>query len=203
MSQASHTPFIVVGIGASAGGLRALQQFFEAMPAASEMAFVIVTHLAPEQESHLATLLQPCTAMPVLQVSEEIQIERNHVYVIPPNRNISTIDSHLRLSPIEEARRNRAPIDHFFRTLAGTHGAYAIGIILSGTGSDGTIGLQRIKEAGGLTVVQEPTEAAYDGMPQSAIATGLVDLILPIHAMPARLQEYALSVSRSHLTAGG
>jgi len=194
MSQASDAPVIVVGIGASAGGLQPLQQFFEAVPAISEMAFVIVMHLAPEHESHLATLLQPCTTMPVQQVTETLQIERNHVYVIPPNRNLSTIDSHLRLSPLEEARRNRAPIDHFLRTLAGTHGAYAIGIILSGTGSDGTIGLQRIKEAGGLAVVQEPSEAAYDGMPQSAIATGLVDLILPIQAMPARLREYALGV---------
>ena len=190
----SDAPVMVVGIGASAGGLQALQQFFEAMPAASEMAFVIVMHLAPEHESHLATLLQPFTTMPVQQVAETLPIERNHVYVIPPNRNLSTIDSHLRLSPLEEARRNRAPIDHFLRTLAGTHGAYAIGIILSGTGSDGTIGLQHIKEAGGLAVVQEPSEAAYDGMPQSAIATGLVDLILPIAAIPARLHEYALSV---------
>jgi len=194
MSQTSPPPFIVVGIGASAGGLHALQQFFEAMPAANDMAFVIVTHLAPEQESHLATLLQPYTTMPVCQVTETLQLERNQVYVIPPNRNLATIDSHLRLLPLEAARRNRAPIDHFLRTLADTHGVYAIGIILSGTGSDGTIGLQRIKEAGGLTVVQEPTEAAYDGMPQSAIATGLVDLIVPIHAMPARLQAYALSV---------
>jgi len=199
MSQTSPPPFIVVGIGASAGGLHALQQFFEAMPAANDMAFVIVTHLAPEQESHLATLLQPYTTMPVCQVTETLQLERNQVYVIPPNRNLTTIDSHLRLLPLEAARRNRAPIDHFLRTLAGTHGAYAIGIILSGTGSDGTIGLQRIKEAGGLTVVQEPSEAAYDGMPQSAIATGLVDLILPLHAMPARLLAYAQSVPLSLL----
>ena len=118
------------------------------------MAFVIVTHLAAEQESHLTELIQPHTTMPVLQVQEWIKIEHNHVYVIPPNRNISTIDSHLRLSPLEEARRNRAPIDHFFRTLADTHGDCAVGIVLSGTGSDGKIGLERIKEAGGLTLVQ-------------------------------------------------
>src|SRR5690348_484422 len=122
MRPPHHEPLIVVGIGASAGGLQALQQLFEAMPAASGMAFVIVTHLASEQASYLSELLQPYTVMPVLQVQEVIEIERNQVYVIPPNRNLSTIDSHLRVSPIEAARRNRAPIDHFFRTLAVTHG---------------------------------------------------------------------------------
>jgi two-component system CheB/CheR fusion protein len=190
MSERPIDRFGVVGIGASAGGLQALQHFFEVMPATSGLAFVIVTHLAAEHESHLTELIQPHTTMPVLQVQEAIKIERNHVYVIPPNRNLSTIDSHLRLSPLEEERRDRAPIDHFFRTLADTHGEHAIGIVLSGTGSDGTIGLQRIKEAGGLTLVQEPTEAAYDGMPLSAIAGGQVDLVLPIQAMPARLRDY-------------
>lgn len=192
MSKTGNDIVVVVGLGASAGGLQALQHFCKTMPATSGMAFVIVTHLAAEQESHLTELLQPSTVMPVLQVQDSIQIERDHIYVIPPNRNLSTIDSHLRLSPLEEARRDRAPIDHFFRTLADTHGEHAVGIVLSGTGSDGTLGLQRIKEAGGLTIVQEPTEAVYDGMPRSAIATGQVDLILPIDAMPARLLAYAI-----------
>ncbi len=195
MSQTSHEPFVVIGIGASAGGLEVLQRFFEAMPATSGMAFVIVMHLAPQHESYLSQVLQPYTTMPMQQVQTTLRIERNHVYVIPPNRNLSIIDSHLRLSPIEDERRKRAPIDHFFRTLADTHGECAVSMILSGTGTDGTIGLQRIKEAGGLVVVQEPTEAEYDGMPLSAIATGLVDLILPIHAMPARLIEYATTAS--------
>src|SRR5690349_7923631 len=126
MRPPHNEPFIVVGIGASAGGLEALQRFFEQMPTTSGMAFVVVTHLAPEHESHLAALLQPYTAMPVLQVTDVIQIEPNQVYVIPPNRNLSTIETHLRLSPLEEARRARMPIDHFFRTLAGTHGEQAI-----------------------------------------------------------------------------
>ncbi len=191
MGETTIDRFGVVGIGASAGGLQALQHFFEVMPATSGLAFVIVMHLAAEHESHLTELIQPYTIMPVRQVQEAIKIERNHVYVIPPNRNLSTIDSHLRLSSLEEARRDRAPIDHFFRTLADTHSEHAIGIVLSGTGSDGTIGLQRIREAGGLTLVQEPTEAAYDGMPRSAVAGGQVDLVLPIHAMPARLLDYA------------
>lgn len=190
MSKTDTDLFLVIGMGASAGGLQALQHFFETMPSNSGLAFVIVTHLAAEQESHLTELISAYTTMPVLQVQDAVKLERNHVYVIPPNRNLSTIDSYLRLSPMEEARRDRAPIDHFFRTLADSHGEYAVGIVFSGTGSDGTIGLQCIKEAGGLTVVQEPTEAAYDGMPLSAIASGLVDLVLPIHAMPARLLSY-------------
>lgn len=190
MSTAGFDHFIVIGMGASAGGLQALQAFFETMSSNSGLAFVIVTHLATEQESHLTELISAHTTMPVLQVQDVVKIERNQVYVIPPNRNLSTIDSYLRLTPMEEARRDRAPIDYFFRALADSHGEYAVGIVFSGTGSDGTIGLQCIKEAGGLTIVQEPTEAAYDGMPLSAIASGLVDLVLPINAMPARLLDY-------------
>ncbi|MCX6050349.1 MAG: PAS domain-containing protein [Chloroflexi bacterium] len=196
MRPANTEPFIVVGIGASAGGLEALQRFFEQMPTTSGMAFVVVTHLAPKHESHLAALLQPCTTMPVVQVTEAILITPNQVYVIPPNRNIATIDSHLRLSLLEEARRERMPIDHFFRTLAATHAEKAIGIILSGTGSDGTIGLQCIRVEGGLTVVQEPADASYDGMPQSAIASGVADFILPIKSIPAQLIAYAANASR-------
>jgi two-component system CheB/CheR fusion protein len=189
-------PINVVGLGASAGGLRALQRFFEQMPADSDMAFVVVTHLSPAHESHLAMLLQPHTQMPVLQVTETLKIAPNHVYVIPPNRNLSTIDTHLRLDPLEVERRDRAPIDHFLRTLAETHENYAVGIILSGTGTDGALGLQRIKEVGGLTMVQDPGDAEYDSMPQSAIATGQVDLVLPVHEMPARLMDYIRSEPR-------
>ncbi len=121
--------------------------------------------------------------LPVQQVSETVLLEPDRVYVIPPNANLSTIDTHLRLSELEESRRERAPIDHFFRTLARTHDGHAVGVILTGTGSDGTLGLREVKEKGGFTIVQDPGEAEYDGMPQSAIATGLVDSILPIAAM--------------------
>lgn len=165
-------PFPVVGKGASAGGLQALQRFMAHTPEDSGMAFVVVSHLSPEYESHLPGLLQSYTTMPVTQVAETIPLEPNHVYVIPPNRNLSTIDTHLQLSPLETARRARAPIDHFFRTLADTHEAKAYCVILSGTGSDGSLGLRRIKEVGGLTIVQDPAEAEYDAMPQAAIATG-------------------------------
>ncbi len=174
----------IVGIGASAGGLAALKIFFTHIPQDCGLAFVIVVHLSPEHESHMADLLQPYVKMPVQQVTETIPLEPDRVYVIPPGCNLDAIDTHLRLSDLEEKRRNRAPIDHFFRTLAATHDGKSIGIILTGTGSDGTLGIKEVKERGGITIVQDPNEAEYDGMPQSAISTGLVDLVLPLAEIP-------------------
>ena len=170
----------VVGIGASAGGLAALKRLFELIPSDSGLVFVVVVHLSPEHKSFLPDLLQPSVRFPVRQVTETIPLEPNNVYVIPPNANLSTIDTHLRLSKLEEQRRERAPIDHFFRTLASTHDGHSIGVVLTGTGSDGTLGLKEIKAKGGLILVQDPNEAEFDGMPQSAIATGLVDRVLPL-----------------------
>jgi len=181
----------VVGIGASAGGLTALQQFFRHVPEDSGLAWVVVVHLSPDHESHLASLLQPHSRMQFVQVSKSTPLKPNCVFVIPPNANLSAIDTHLRLTALEESRAGRAPIDHFFRTLAETQDGNAIGVILTGTGSDGTLGLKEIKLRGGLTVVQDPNEAEYDGMPQSAIATGLVDRVLPIDAIPAAIVQYA------------
>jgi two-component system, chemotaxis family, CheB/CheR fusion protein len=182
--------FPVVGIGASAGGLEALRGFLEAIPGGPGAALVVVVHLSPEHHSLLAELLQPHTQMPVTQVTDLVKMEPNHVYVIPPNRNLSSIDTHLRLSPLEESRQARAPIDHFFRTLARTHDSKAVGIVLSGSGSDGAVGLKAIKEAGGLILAQDPVEAAFDGMPQSAIATGIVDDVLAVGEMADRLLTY-------------
>lgn len=179
--------FPIVAIGASAGGLAALKTFFAHVPADSGLAYVVVVHLAPEHKSHLAELLQPFVRMPVQQVTETVKIERNRVYVIPPNANLDTIDTHLRLSELEERRQERAPIDHFFRTLAKTHDGQAIGVILTGTGSDGTLGLREIKQRGGPCLVQDPAEAEYDGMPQSAVATGVVDLVLELAEIPAAI----------------
>ncbi|MFZ0255264.1 MAG: chemotaxis protein CheB [Gammaproteobacteria bacterium] len=181
----------VVGIGASAGGLGALKQLFSHMPDNTGLAFVVVIHLSPEHPSHLADVLQPHASMPVLQVTEAVALEPNRIYVIPPGSNLSTIDSHLRLSEMEKQPRERAPIDHFFRTLAQTHGGRAIGIILSGSGSDGMFGIKEVRQQGGLTIVQDPNEAEFDSMPQNAIATQAIDLILPITDMPAHVLRFA------------
>lgn len=168
--------FAVVGIGASAGGLRAFQEFFSALPAQPGMAFVLVQHLSPDHESALAELIQTKTQMTVTQVTDHPNVEPNRVYVIPPGRHLEIEDGHLQLV---EARRDRgrpAAVDHFFRTLAEDMGARAVCAVLSGTGSDGAIGLKAVKERGGLTMAQTPSDAEYDGMPRSAIDTDLVDV---------------------------
>ena len=154
------------------------------------MTFVVVMHLSPEHESHLADLLRSFIKVPVTQVTETVEMEPDHVYVIPPGCNPSAVDSHLRLSNLEVQRRKRAPIDHFFRTLGATHDGKSIGVILSGTGSDGALGVKAIRERGGLTLVQDPTEAEYDGMPRTAIGTGLVDLVLPVARLPQAIVNY-------------
>jgi two-component system, chemotaxis family, CheB/CheR fusion protein len=188
--EESKPDFCVIGIGASAGGLDALRMLFSRMPAAPGFACVVVVHLSPEHESHLVQMLQPYTQMPVCQVVRTTALERNRVYVIPPNANLNSIDTHLRLTELESRRTNRAPIDHFLRTLAETHGETAIGVILSGAGSDGALGMRQIKEHGGLTIAQDPREAEYGSMPQSAIGTGAVDIVLGIRDMPEEIASY-------------
>src|SRR5688572_21114215 len=135
----------VVGIGASAGGLAALQQLLTHVPSDSSLAWVVVVHLPPDLESHLPQLLQPYTNLPVTQVSETISIDPDHVYVIPPGSNLEAIDSHLRLAGMERHQQRR-PIDHFFSTIADTYDGSAIGVVLTGTGTDGAIGIRSIKE---------------------------------------------------------
>ncbi len=192
--EAERTPSTggptVVGIGASAGGLTALKGFFARVPPDNPLAFVVVVHLTPGRESHLADLLRAEAALPVEQVNATISIEAGHIYVIPPGCNLSTIDTHLRLSELEERRAQRAPIDHFFTTLAATHDGHAVGVVLTGTGSDGTLGIKAIKENGGLTIAQDPREADYGGMPQSVIATGQIDLVLPLLEIPDTIAQY-------------
>jgi two-component system CheB/CheR fusion protein len=179
-----------VGIGASAGGLTALKTFLNHVPPDSGLAFVVVVHLAPHHESHMAELLQPNVRFPVTQVADSTPVEGNHVYVIPPNSNLSAIDTHLRVTRLEKRRQERAPIDHFFRTLAGVHDGNAIAVVLTGTGSDGALGVMDIKAHGGLVIVQDPNEAEYDGMPQSAIATGMLDLILPVAKITGHILRF-------------
>ena len=182
---------LVIGIGASAGGLHALKALLHHVPAESGLAVVVVVHLSPDHKSHLAELLQPHVPFPVQQVTKTMAIEPNHVYVIPPNANLSAVDTHLRLSKLEERRQERSPIDHFFSTLAAAHDGQSIAVILTGTGSDGTLGIREIKANGGLVIVQDPDEAEYDGMPQSAIATGVVDLVLPLAEIPGAILRFS------------
>ena len=187
-------PFTVVGIGASAGGLKALQSFFQAVPADSGMVYVVILHLDPVRESQMARLLQSRASIPVTQVTEAVRVEPGHAYIIPPGQDLSMVDGTIQLSPRGESGKH-APIDHFFRTLAEVYGPASVAIVLSGTGSDGTVGLRRVKEAGGITIAQEPGDAEYDSMPRSAIATGLVDMVLRAAHIPAQL----LQVQRNEL----
>lgn len=180
----------VVGLGGSAGCLSALQAFFSQMPGETGLAFVVVLHLAPEYESTLAEILQRSTSMPVLQVRERLRVKPNHVYVIPPGKHLTATNGHLALSELERARGKRVAVDLFFRTLADTHGPNSVAIILSGAGSDGAIGIKRIKERGGLTLAQDLQESEHASMPRSAIETGMVDWILRAAEMPSRIVEY-------------
>ncbi len=189
--QADVAAFPIVGIGASAGGLEAFEQFFRACPADTGMAFVLVPHLDPGHESLLTEILQRATAMPVVQVLDQTRVEPDRVYVIPPNREMGILNRVLQLSVPELARGQRMPIDAFLRSLAEDQAEKSIGIILSGTASDGTFGLRAILGAGGVCMVQEPSTAKYDGMPQSAIAAGYATHIVPVEKMPALLQEVA------------
>ena len=179
----------VVGIGASAGGLQALKQFMAAVPRDSGLAYVVVMHLPSDRESHLADLLQPHASIPVTQVADNTALEPNHAYIIPPDCNLSAVDSHLRLTPLEKNRGSRAPVDHFFRTMAESLDGQAVAVVLTGTGSDGALGVRRVRERGGFVVVQDPTEAEFDGMPRSAIDSGAVDIVLPLEEIPQRILE--------------
>jgi two-component system CheB/CheR fusion protein len=191
LDPSREAAFPIIGMGASAGGLEAFTHFFEAMPPDSGMAFMLVQHLDPTQPSLMAELLQRHTAMPVVQVADGMPIEANAVYIIPPNMDMGLLNGTLHLLEPTDKRGRRLPIDFLFRSLAEDQREKSIGIILSGTGTDGTLGLRVIKGEGGMVMVQEPATAQYAGMPQSAIATGLVDYILPVEQMPVRLQEYA------------
>ena len=172
--------FFVVGIGASAGGLRALEEFFEHVPTDSGAAFVVIQHLSPDFKSLMKELLERRTRMAIYRVTEGMELKPNSIYLIPPGKNLVLDQQRLHL--LEQEERNRHglnfPIDIFLESLAKTQGERAIGVILSGTGSDGTNGLRSINEAGGFAMVQEPETAEFDGMPRTAIATGIIDRVL-------------------------
>jgi two-component system, chemotaxis family, CheB/CheR fusion protein len=183
--------FPIVAIGASAGSLDALEQFFTNMPDDSGMAFVLVQHLDPTHKSILVDLVNRYTPMKVIEVQDGMKVEPNCAYIIPPNRDMAILHRTLQLLEPSAPRGLRLPIDYFFRSLAQDQQELAICIVLSGTGTDGTLGLKAVKEVGGMAMVQEPESASYDGMPRSAIATGLVDFVLPPEKMMVQLITYA------------
>lgn len=180
----------VVGIGAAAGGLTALQEFLAHVPADSGLALVIVAQMPEDQAIQLADLLQPYARFPIQLAIQATPIEPNHAYLIPSDADLMAINTHLRWTALEERRRERAPIDHLLRMLAWTYDGHTIAVILTGNGSDGTLGIQDVKANGGVIIVQDPAEAEFGGMPKSAIATGLVDLVLPVAEMPERILRY-------------
>jgi len=183
--------FPIVGIGSSAGGLEALQELFTNMPSDTGMGFVVVSHLDPSHTSILPELLKKCTAMSVYQANNGMGVKPNNIYVIPPNKSMGILHGKLILLELQEPHGLRLPIDFFLRALAQDRGRAAICIILSGSGSDGALGLKAIKGETGLAIVQEPSSAKYDGMPRQAIDSGIADLILRPSEMPARLVSLA------------
>jgi two-component system CheB/CheR fusion protein len=182
--------FYIVGMGGSAGSLEAFEQFFRNMPADAGLAFVLVSHLDPSHKGLMPELLQRGTAMKVLQAKDGMKVQQNHVYVIPPNKDMSIMHGTLQLLDPAMPRGFRTPIDFFFKHLADDQGEKGIGIIFSGMGTNGTLGLKAIKEKLGMVMVQEVSSAKYDGMPRSAIDSGLADFVAPANELPAKLLGY-------------
>ena len=191
--------FPIVGIGTSAGGLEVLKEFFTAMPADSDMAFVVIQHLDPSHVSHMAEILAKFTDMRVVQAEDQMALDTNSVYTIPPKKFLGLVEGTLHLTEPVKRDGVRMPIDFFFRSLAEDQREKAICVLLSGSGSDGTLGIREIRGAGGMIMAQDPETAQFDSMSRSAIATGLVDYVLPVAEMPGALIKY---VQQSYVRAG-
>jgi len=187
----SPLPTLIVGVGASAGGLGACQGLLQGAPADQGLAFIVVLHLAPAEESHVAAILQKATSMEVSQVAGNERVEPDHVYIIAPATSLGIRGGSLVAGAPEEPHYRARPIDTFFSALAADQGESAVGIVLSGTGNDGAAGLEAIRSAGGLCLVQDPATAEYDGMPRSAIDTGAADTVVPPRDMGEILLRYA------------
>jgi len=194
--------FAVVGIGASAGGLEACKKLVDALPASNGMAFILVQHLDPTHESMMVELLAGHTSMQVCQAADGMKLARDHLYVIPPGSYLSVGDGALHLSQPQARHGARMPFDFLLHSLAEACGARAVCVILSGSGADGSLGLKAVREKGGLVIAQDPNEAGYDGMPRSAIATGAVDLVLPVARIPDALVKFDRRVSLTQAPAG-
>ncbi len=189
-ARSAGRTFPIVGIGASAGGLEALELFLRNVPQGSGMAFVIVQHLDPTHKSVMAHILQCATAMKVIQVKNRTRVQPDCVYVIPPNKDLSILHGVMRLLDPVAPRGRRLPIDFFFRSLADDLEERSIGVILSGMGTDGTMGINAIKEKAGVVFVQDPASAKFDGMPRSAIDAGFADVVAPVEALPSNIIAY-------------
>lgn len=188
---------LVVGLGASAGGIAALKQFFVHADPEVDAAYVVILHLSPDHESRLAEVVQSATTMPVITVTGEVELASRSIYVVSPNVSLAAVDGKLTVSEMIQREQRRSPVDLFFRTLADAHGPHAVCIVLSGTGADGSKGLKHVKEGGGLAIAQDPADAEFDDMPNNAIATGLVDHVLPAAAMAGRIRDHARHLSAS------
>ncbi len=199
-AASSGAAFPIVGIGASAGGLEAIEQFLKHVQEASGMAYVIVQHLDPTHKGMMSELLQRYTKMRVIQVKDRTKVQRECVYVIPPNKDMSILHGVLHLLAPTTPRGLRLPIDYFFRSLAADQQEHSVGVILSGMGSDGTLGLRAIKEKAGVVLVQEPTTAKFDSMPRSAIDAGLADIVAPPEELPEKIFAF-LKLQRNPLVA--
>ena len=183
-------PKYIVGLGGSAGSLEAFEQFFSYMRSDADLAFVLITHLDPNRKGIMPELVQRCTQMPVRQAEDGMPVRVNSVYIIPPNKDLSILRGSLYLHEPVASRGWCTPIDFFLRHLAEDQRERAVGIILSGMGTDGTLGIKAIKEHLGLAMVQEAQSARYDSMPKSAIGTGVVDIVAPTQELPAKLTSY-------------
>lgn len=186
----SPKPEYIVGIGGSAGSLEALETFFRAMPVDEGLAFVLIVHLDPTHKSITDELIQRCTTLNVREAEDNMTVEKNAVYIIPPGKNLSIFNATIQLMNVTGTQGVKMPIDYFFRSLAKDRKEKSIGIILSGMGTDGTLGLRAIQEVGGMTMVQNPGSAKFDSMPRSAIKNGLVDFSLTPEKMPGALISY-------------
>ncbi len=190
--------FAVVGIGASAGGPEACQRLFDTISAKTGMAFILVQHLDPGHPSMMAELLAGHTGMTVAQAVEGVQVEPNHLYLIPPGKLMSYAGGKLHLSPAQTGQALRLPFDQLLRSMAAELGPRAIAVVLTGTGADGSASLADIRAAGGTVLVQDPVEAAFDGMPRNALATGQVADVAPIVGLAAALEVLANTAPSAH-----
>ncbi len=201
--QISDRLFPVVGVGASAGGLEAFKKLIRALPVDPGFALILVQHLEPNHESLLADLLQKVSSIPIAEIADKVVIEIDHIYILPPNKSLTTADGRLLLSPRPPKDMKNMPIDVFFSSLAETYREHAIGVVLSGSATDGTLGLKEIKEQGGFTFAQDPKSAAFSGMPQSAIETGAVDFVLAPEQISLQLATLTKTFSREQTNDGG